>query len=258
MKKRIAVCISGEMRYFNDPAVVDGYNKFIAPHNPDVFISTWDHIGKSMNHGYTNPSELKTTHLTIKSDISAAYNDVKLLKIDNYNNWINNIKPDYRHVIHDPHYNPQTVNSCAQLYKIADSINLKTSYEKINGFVYDIVVRIRPDNLFVKDFNFTIDNNTIYNMNFGVAYYPNRIYDILFYGDSLSMNSVAQSYNNFISLIQNSFNNGLCKRDACRLLYLQAVTSKLDIKTIETRLCDVYRGQGYENYYELIKSWGGI
>jgi len=73
MSKKIAVCISGEMRYFNDPIVIDSYNKFVNILNPDVFISTWDHVGHSMNHGYINPDDNKTVDNTIANSIKSIY-----------------------------------------------------------------------------------------------------------------------------------------------------------------------------------------
>lgn len=253
---KIAACISGEMRFFNDPAVVDGYNKFIQIHNPDVFISTWDHIGVSMNHGYIDPEINKITDLTIEDSIRSVYSNIKELKIENYNNWFKSIDKHKKDSIYSNSFSHLTINSYTQIYKIGDSIDLKTSYEKKNNIEYDIVIRLRADNLFVNHFNFNINKDTIYNINFGAAYYPNRIYDILFYGSSSSMNKISECYNNYLNLLTHEFNNGLCKRDASRLLYLQSVLSGLKVESVDTRLCDIYRGQGFEEYYNLIKGWG--
>ena len=256
MSKKIAVCISGEMRYFNDPIVIDGYNKFVGIHNPDVFISTWDHVGHSMNHGYINPDDNKTVDKTIANSIRSIYSNIKDIKEENYNDWFNSIDPDIKKHVYAPWYNPLTINSYAQIYKICDSVNLKSNYEKQNNFKYDVVIRLRADSLFVNNFDLDINDSTIYNINFGVAYYPNRIYDILFYGDSDSMDLLAKSFVNYVDLLGNEFHNGLCKRDACRLLYLQCMLSDLKVESVNTRLCDIYRGQGFDEYYNLIKSWG--
>lgn len=256
MNKKIAVCISGELRFFNDPIVIEGYNKFLQIHNPDVFISTWNHIGVSMNHGYINPLEKKSIDESIETSIQSVYSNIKDLKIENHNDWLKSIDPDKANIIYGHWYNPLTVNSYAQIYKICDSINLKTSYEKKYNIEYDIVIRLRADSLLVNHFNFDIDKDTIYNINFGGAYYPNRIYDILFYGNSDAMNKVSKCYNSYLDLLSNDFNNGLCRRDACRLLYLQSILSGLKVESVDTRLCDIYRGQGFDEYYNLIKSWG--
>jgi hypothetical protein len=256
MNSKIAVCISGEMRFFKDPLVIESYNKFISSLNPDVFISTWDHIGVSMNHGYINPEENKTIEDNIEKHIRSVYSNIKSLKIENYNSWFNSIDNQIKQKVYGGSYNRLTVNSYSQIYKICDSINLKSDYENSNNFKYDIVIRIRPDSLFINPFNLDIKPRTVYNINFGGAYYPNRIYDILFYGDSLSMDKISNSFSNYIALLDNSFNNGLCPRDSCRILYLQSILSELEVESVNSRLCDIYRGQGFENYCNLIKSWG--
>jgi hypothetical protein len=256
MSKKIAVCISGEMRYFNDPIVIDSYNKFVNILNPDVFISTWDHVGHSMNHGYINPDDNKTVDNTIANSIKSIYSNIKDIKEENYNNWFDSIDSEIKSRVYAQWYNPLTINSYAQIYKICDSINLKANYEKDNNFKYDVVIRLRADSLFVNHFDLNINKHTIYNINFGAAYYPNRIYDILFYGDSDSMDSLSKCFTNYVSLLGNEFHNGLCKRDACRLLYLQSILSELQVESVNTRLCDIYRGQGFNEYYNLIKSWG--
>jgi len=70
------------------------------------------------------------------------------------------------------------------------------------------------------------------------------------------MDSLSKCFTNYVSLLGNEFHNGLCKRDACRLLYLQSILSELQVESVNTRLCDIYRGQGFNEYYNLIKSWG--
>jgi hypothetical protein len=255
MSKKIALCISGELRDFNNPLITQGYDKFLNVHNPDVFISTWNHIGKSMNHGYIDPHENKIVYFSLEEFVEKTYSNIKYLNIETYNDWINSLDVDLKNEVFNNSYNYQTVNSFAQIYKISDSINLKTKYENEHNFKYDIVVRIRPDSLFVDHFNFDINLDTIYNINFGSAYYPNRIYDIFFYGASVAMDKIGNCFINFVSLLQNNFYNGLCRRDACRLLYLQAKNSGLNVETIHTRVCDTYRGQSLEEFCKLIESW---
>lgn len=256
MDKRIAVCISGEMRNFDNPIIIDSYNKFVAIHNPDVFISTWNHNGYSMNHNYIDPNDNKITDNFILNSIKSNYPNIISVNVENYNIWLDSINPINKQQIFSNNYDYRTVNSYAQIYKICDSINLKSKYELENDFKYDIVIRIRPDSLFVNHFDLNIDSDTIYNINFGNAYYPNRIYDILFYGDSSSMDLLSKCFINYINLLHDQFHNGLCKRDACRLLYLQCIQSKLQVKTTDVRVCDIYRDQGFDEYYNLIKIWG--
>jgi hypothetical protein len=70
------------------------------------------------------------------------------------------------------------------------------------------------------------------------------------------MDKVSDAFINFQNLINHDFNNGLCKRDACRILYLQAFLSNLKVFSTSSRLCDIYRGGSFEEYYNNIKSWG--
>lgn len=249
--KKIAICLSGELRYFNHELVKDGFNKFIQKHNPDIFISTWDHIGVSMNHGWINPEDVKNSLSIdyITEEIKKTYTNIKSIDIENYNDWFNNIDGDKKNIIYSNGYDSRTVNSYSQLYKIYKSNLLKIDYENKFEFKYDIVFRIRPDLLFVNDLDLTINDNTIYNINMPTMNIPNRVYDIYFYGDSNSMDIVSNSFNNMIDLISDNFNNGLCKRDATRLLWLQSFNNKLNIDTTKNIPCEIWRNNiSYEQF----------
>ena len=52
---KIALCLSGELRFFDNILIKTNFDKFIFKFEPDLFISTWKHFGESMNHGYINP-----------------------------------------------------------------------------------------------------------------------------------------------------------------------------------------------------------
>lgn len=259
LKPKVAICLSGEMRFFTDELVVNGFQTYIQNWNPDIFISTWDHIGVSMNHEYIPPKEIKQRENLLKLHIENTYENIKGLEIENYNMWINNIpQNDYDIAYSNMFYN-RTINSYTQLYKVYKANNLKLDYEKKIGFEYDIVVRTRPDNLFVTNLELNnIKNNTVYNINLKGAYYPNRIYDIFFYGNSKQMDILCDSYLNFKELLYSPFNNGLCPRDACRLFYLQSINHNILVESTKNRPCDVYRGSTFEEYYNLLKGWGGL
>lgn len=251
--------MSGEMRFFNHPLVVEGYKKFIEKHSPDVFISTWDHVGLSMNHGYINPFEKKQVFDGLEAAIQQTYLRCKSIEIENYNDWIDTIDVQVNKVLTDPKYDTRTINSYPQLYKIYKANQLKLQQEKLNGYQYDLVVRLRPDSLFISDLQVEQATlNTVYNINLKGNFYPNRIYDILFYGDSSSMDTVSEAYLQYLQLIDNDFQNGLCKRDACRLLYLQAILGDIQVQSTSNRPCDIYRGQAFEEYSNILHSWGGL
>ena len=62
---KIAVCISGEMRLFDNPYVISGF-KFINDLSPDIFISTWSHKGFCYN---TNHDNIFNKRNDIESDL---------------------------------------------------------------------------------------------------------------------------------------------------------------------------------------------
>jgi len=51
--------------------------------------------------------------------------------------------------------------------------------------------------------------------------------------------------NDIPSLVKNNFDNGLDKRDSCRILYLAASIRKTKVKSLPSRICDVYRNKDY-------------
>ena len=259
MNKKIAVCISGELRYYDHPLVISSYNKFIQKLNPDVFISVWDHIGESMNHGYIDPVTTKEKNNNILQNINQVYKNVVGLEIENYNDWINTLSQTEKTYYNSNWFNSRTINSYTQIYKIYRSNLLKQQHERINNIKYDIVIRMRPDNLFISSIDATnINPKTVYNINLVNAYYPNRIYDIFFYSDSESMDMICNTYSEFEKLLYSSYDNGLCKRDACRLLYLQSVSNGIAVESTKHRMCDIYRGSSYEEYMDYMHEWGGI
>lgn len=258
MDKKIAICFSGELRQFENEIIIDNFYKNIGFLKPDIFISGWDHISESLNHSekLLNPFEekKKINDIKIIEKLKNIYPNLKSVKIENYNDWLNSISHENKNIIYNSNYNPLTVNSFAQIYKICNSVNLKSFYEKENNFKYDIVIRMRTDNCIVSKFKIDeIKNNTIYNINFPNAFYPNRIYDIFFYGDSASMDILSRSYINYINLLNDNFYNGLCKRDACRILYLQCLKNNINVDSCDTRYTDIYRQNSFEVYFEYIK-----
>jgi len=254
--KKIAVCLSGEMRLFEKEEIYQSLNKFLYPHNPDIFISTWSHLGYSMNHSYIDPMISKNVESSLETRIVKVYQNIKNINIEDYNSWIKNMSTETYKKIYSDNFQPATVNSYTQIYKFWDSIRLKKQYEISNGFTYDIVIRMRPDNLLVDNLDFDISPSTIYHINLpGIAFYPNRIYDIFFYGDSNSMDLLSESYTDFLTLLEHQFNNGLCKRDCCRILFLQSQIKSLNVVSTKNRPTDTYRHSSLEEYLKNFIIW---
>ena len=99
-----------------------------------------------------------------------------------------------------------------------------------------------------------LSNDTLFNLNFGRAYYPNRIYDIFFGGSRKAMNFISTIWDDTPFLVKNNFDNGLDKRDCCRILYLAASMNNTNIKSFSSRICDVYRNDDLKYSKYLISS----
>jgi hypothetical protein len=261
--KKIAICFSGELRHYDNYTLINSFYKNIGIYKPDIFISGWTHINKSMNHSIEKKDpfakKIELNCEEIKEKLYQIYPNLKKIKFQNYNYWLDSTDENIKKNIYDYKYNPLTINSYAQIYQIYEANQLKKEYENDKKFKYDIVIRMRTDNCLTHIFETDqIENNTIYNINFPNAYYPNRIYDIFFYGDSKAMDSLSETYLNFLNLLNDKFYNGLCNRDACRILFLQCMKNNINVKSCDIRYTDVYRAIQYEDYYQYILKYNLI
>ncbi|EJH9402433.1 hypothetical protein NF821_005030, partial [Escherichia coli] len=83
-------------------------------------------------------------------------------------------------------------------------------------------------------------------------FYPNRIYDILFWGKSENMDYICDSWNNIQNLLDDKFDNGLPVVDCCRLLYVQALRSHLKVVDVSRCIGDIYRDENIDDYKHKI------
>lgn len=235
---KIAFCISGELRTFLSQNVIDSYKNLCSLLSPDVYISVWDHVGVS--HCHRNGIVVDFDDRINKDILIDTLPNIKDVDIENYGSWKNNLCLENLNIISNNVMDFRTKNSCSQLYKIFKCNEMKQKYETTNGFLYDIVFRMRPDFLFQTNLDLNIQQNTIYHINSGFAYYPNRIYDVFFYGDSVAMDKVCSTYNIFSDVVYDTFNNGLCHRDCCRIL--KSVATRFGINVVDGPIVgDVYR-----------------
>lgn len=125
----------------------------------------------------------------------------------NYNNIIDLVQPVSCIIEGElPHLNNIVhVNQQRMWYKIYQLNQLKQNYEKANGFVYDLVIRYRPDLLFTDkhiDWNSYItnddedgDDNTIYHC--GIEKHPDYVNDELNFGSSGAMDIYCDLFSDF-------------------------------------------------------------
>ena len=97
-----------------------------------------------------------------------------------------------------------------QIYSIFKSYDLFKS--DLNCEEYDLIFRCRYDSVFIHPLNLfplksILKSNNLYNINFGRAYYPQRVYDIFFGGSKKSMSFISSIWDDLPNLIDNSFNN---------------------------------------------------
>jgi hypothetical protein len=259
VKMKVALCLSGEFRFFENDYIKKGMGNFLSVLEPDLFISTWSHIGKSMNHQITNKTENKDNQDFIENYIYTNFKNIKKFELESFDFWLSSLGKNKKKIIDDITLDYRTINSLPQLYKIEKCNLLKKEFELENNFKYDVVIRSRFDNLFVDELDLSfVGKSNIYNINLGGNFYPNRVYDIMFYGDSISMDIISETYSNIGNLIDDNFSNGLCKRDTCRLLFLQSIKNNLNVFSTNNRPCDVYRGTTFEEYYNYLKKLGGV
>lgn len=255
MKKnlKVALLFSGQVRDVGDTEIFRRSLKlFMENINYSIYIHTWNEMGKSLCHDNTNKDLV--FNLDSENYLNNLFNHfpIKAIKREKFRDFEKLIPYKYYQIHKSKNFSPLTRNSFPQIYSFYKSFTLFKDELKN----YDLILRVRFDNVFIQNLLDTIDinrisSNLILNQNFGRAYYPKRIYDIFFGGSYFAMNQLSNVWNDLPNLINDDFNNGLDKRDACRLLYLEAINKNLDVKTINTRICDVYRGNK-KDYVKLI------
>lgn len=156
---KVAICFSGLPRF-----ILETYenlqNNLIREYDVDVFVHTWYESGKLMR----DCGDPLWTDFFFREDpavtIANVYSPKKLMvetpkdffsksQLRNYN-----YKPTLKKYM--PHFLDDQgeryfINACHSMWSsIYESNRLKTEYEKQNGFVYDIVVRCRFDEVLLK------------------------------------------------------------------------------------------------------------
>lgn len=257
---KVAVCISGEMRMFENEYISNSLH-YLYKLNPDIFVSTWSHKGFSYNVNRDSHilSERNDFDFELVDKIKNYYKNLKSFEVENYNDWLNNLSPEIKHIMSGKLIGGEAVTSPPQLYKIYMCNELKKRHELKCGFKYDVVIRTRPDVVYLNDIDFN-NIDSLNNINFGIpgAYWANRIFDIFFYSTSENMDKVCNTWNNLIDNINDSFENGLDKRDCCRLLYVSAMKNSISVNDLQQRTCEVYRNESHEEFMNRIKWLNGL
>ena len=216
----------------------------------NIFCYSWDETGESMDHRENIPKiKYNKDSYDQISNIFSEFN-LKEIHTESYHNFVMNLSKDHKKIFNSKVYHKGTIFALPQIYTLSKCYELLDKAEN----EYDLIFRCRFDSIYLHPLKIYplrsfLNSSDLFNINFGRAYYPNRIYDIFFGGSTKSMKFLDQIWNNLPSLVNNNFNNGQDKRDACRLFFLAAISNNIKIKSFNTRICDIYR-PFKDNYYE--------
>jgi hypothetical protein len=131
---KIGVLLTGHIRN-ND--ILDGILKYFKKLDYDVFIHTWDNVGKKGDE--TNLDDLLDIDL-INYEISKIPN-VKSVLIENNKDVITKMKPIKGYF----NYSSPEVFIKSQLYSINKTFSLLENYSKENDVKYDVIFKFRFD-----------------------------------------------------------------------------------------------------------------
>lgn len=247
MSLKVALVLSGQMRTFDHKEVVAALRRYVSePLQCDVFASVWDRRGYSYCHG-DGVKSAQADDIVTPNMLHAAYPNLKRVHIESIDSWIETLPTPLR-VMYDEGYvwdgMKITGTFVPQFYKIWDANRLKQEYELEMGFQYDVVIRCRPDNLFECEFlrdDLLNVANQVYAINSPPHYWPNRVYDIMFFSDSPTMDKLANAFWELETLSRHPFQNGLHAKDACRMLYAQCLRKNIQVRDLPNSICVVKR-----------------
>ncbi len=251
---KVAFLFAGQYRPICHQKFISGFRRLVRGIEHGIFSFAWDEPGLSMDHQANIPK--LEDEICVKQHLNLLFADFNLIALQTESMLrYEGALPFHYHKIQTSHeHSIRTVHSLPQLYTLHRSYQLFLPH--INE--YDLVFRCRYDSIFLHPLNIyplqemVTNSNIVYNINFGRAYYPRRIYDIFFGGSCSSMNFIEELWQNLPKLINNQFDNGLEARDACRILYLGAVSTGKHVSTLDSRICDIYRHNDSQLYIKYI------
>lgn len=250
---RIAILLSGEMRNYDNPAILTAaYKHLFSRHECDVFIATWDRRGESYNQGQGASASTKAvaSNFVSAETLAAVYRYIGVkhveVHLEDEAEWLTSLPASMKSYYtkgydwSGSHYKGTSV---PQFYTLAIANRMKSVFEAKNHFTYDLVIRNRPDNRFRVDFpsEIQMSSSSIATINSRSSpfrtFWPQRIYDIFFFGSSAAMDIVAGgAYDEYMDNVSHPFNNGLHSEDSCRLLFVQALRHGIRVGDVD---CDI-------------------
>jgi hypothetical protein len=227
---RIAICFSGQIR--TGPRASDNIKHFVGDlyNSCDFFIHTWD---LSESKSWLSLSE-KYEELKF---MPVPYSESGFLATDklcnSYKNKIVSTRVDNLQYYNN---NSALSNVSPLWYSWYQSVILKSEAEQTGNFIYDIVIKLRPDILFPYNTslsaeieNFLKDTNKFYS----IAYAPYESNDVFFISNSKNMDISSK----FITSLEPTAN---WKRD---MLYNYLIANNIDVTNTHTSLYAILRDE---------------
>jgi len=247
---KIAFLFAGQYRPISKDLLRRSIQNLTKGLDYNIFCYSWDEPGESLDHREDIPKiESDGDSYTQISSIFSEFN-LKEIYTESYDDFVINLPKNHKRIFNSKIYHKGTIFALPQIYTLSKCYKLLYNHED----EYDLIFRCRFDSIYLHPLKIYplrkfLNSSDLYNINFGRAYYPYRIYDIFFGGSKNSMSFLDEIWDKIPQLIDNNLNNGQDKRDACRLFFVAAVTNNLRIKSFNTRICDIYR-PFKDNYYE--------
>jgi hypothetical protein len=204
---KIAICFSGQIRTWRETLddIKRFYNIGNTTHEIDLFAHAWNYntwIDLKYETVWNGPK--------YKDSVDEIVSEQEL---EDYKNAYNFIKFEVDEAI------PQKFSAWeSPLYSFMRSIQLKRSYELENNFEYDLVIKTRPDAYWDMQ-NFEYEQPPILAITAGLnphkmitEFYGNDLNDVMFWGDSFSMDLLSNVYRNHIENTRD-----FCKEPAHRI-----------------------------------------
>ncbi len=253
---RVAILLCGQMRRFQDADVLHSLHAFFRLFDTcDIFVSTWSDRGVSHNHGDTRLRGDEGDVIT-EAQLKAAYGHwLRGAAIHGLKEWERGLglMEGCRKSVYTEgfEWNGAHIKGTVvpQLFTLWDANKMRTAFCAQTGLTHDLVIRCRPDVIFGHIGRSLYESavgagGCIYTINNRATgtYYPQRIYDIFFFGSAGSMDAVCGAWEHLDRLVVHPWRNGLHPRDACRCLYVQArFQHGLQVVDIPIDVCVVKR-----------------
>jgi len=194
---KIAICVSGHVRRFNEYLTSLNTLTKDKNHEYDIFLSTWDIKNSPNSHSYIRRGYNDFDYFNI-NDILEIYNPKSYL-VEKNNDYAFNQFSKYSGT-----NNPIAVFS--QFYKINQVSKLMDDYKNSNNIIYDLVIRTRFDLKIKDDFNINNYFNDYFNIeedNCGENWCSDK-FSISNYKNHMIFSNF---YNNLENLMINNHNN---------------------------------------------------